>query len=144
MLGLAVVLLGVVSFLQLGIEFNFAIAILGILLEALLLVSVALFFGTFARPMMTAVFSVALFVIGHWISSLEYFIDHSKDPLFKGLAFVISRVVPDFERFNWRSAPVYGLSVPCADVGFALVYAAGWIIVLLTATSIIFRRRDFV
>lgn len=144
MLGLGAVLGALLMFLGLNITDTFFVALIGILLEALLLIAVALFFGTFARPMMTVVFAVSIFLIGHWVESLDFFIKKSSSTSFKLIARTISEIIPNLERFNWRAAPVYESSVPINDVLFAFGYGAGWIIVLLTATSFIFRRRDFV
>ena len=144
MTGLALVLALQVFMLELPMTTAFVVAIFGILLEAYLLMSLALFFGSFARPMMTVVFTLSFFLIGHWVSTLGTFIEKSKSPEFKIAAGAIAKVVPDLERFNWRAAPVYSLAVPLTEIVSATLYAFGWIIVLLTATSIIFRRRDFV
>lgn len=144
MAGLAAVLAALTLFLGLNVDGAFAVALLGAFFEALLLLSVALFFGTFARPMMTAIFSLSVFLIGHWVESLEGFMKKSDSNSFKAVAKAIGYVFPDLERFNWRDAPVYGLEVPALQVAFAGMYAAAWVVALLALTSIIFRRRDFV
>lgn len=142
--GLSLVLLGVVSFLQLKIELNFLIAIIGIWFEALILLSLALFFGSFSRPTMTVVFAGSLFLIGHWVDSLKFFVDKSESSGFKILGTAITKVFPNLEVLNWRSAPVYELHVPASTTGPAILYALAWIVFLLSLTSLIFRRRDFV
>lgn len=142
--GLSLVLLAVVSFLQLKIELNFLIAIIGIWFEALLLLSLALFFGSFARPTMTVVFTGSMFLIGHWVDSLKFFVEKSESSGFKLLGKIITKVFPNLEVLNWRSAPVYELSIPASTSLPALLYAFAWIVFLLSLTSLIFRRRDFV
>jgi len=144
MVGLAAVLMCVVVFLELKIVPSFFIALLGVLIEGLMLIALALFFGTFSRPIMTVLFTSSLFIIGHWVKSLDYFTEKSESPAFKAMGKVISHVVPDLERFNWRSAPIYGSSIPAQEVLSALVYGAGWMILILSVTVLIFRRRDFV
>ena len=143
MAGLGVVLAGVVAFLGLGIGVSFFAALLGIFLEASLLLSLALFFGSFTRPIMTVIFSASLFLIGHWIDSLGFFIEKSKSQGFKVLANVIRYALPDLERFNWRAAPVYEVEVANQLIFGSLLYAAGWLLLLLLLTSLIFGRRDF-
>ena len=142
--GLSMVLLAVLSFLELKIEFNFALSLIGIWFEALVLLSLALFFGSFARPMMTVVFTGSMFLIGHWVDSLKFFVEKSDSTSFKILGTVISKIFPNLELLNWRSAPVYAVEIPASTAVPSLLYAAAWIIFLLSLTSIIFRRRDFV
>jgi len=142
--GLSAVLLVLVFLLGLEITSAFAVAVFGIWLEACVLMSIALFFGSFSRPMMTVIFSIAFFLIGHWVGTLDFFIEKSKSPLFKLVAGAISHSVPDLERFNWRSAPIYAIEVPIDEVLRSTLYASGWVLALIAVTSLIFRRRDFV
>lgn len=144
MAGLALVLAGIVSFLHIEIGAAFSQALFGVLLEALLLISLALFFGVFSRPVMTVIFTASLFLLGHWVSSLEFFIEKSESASFKVVATAVKTLIPNLERFNWRSAPIYNSVVPGGEILGAVAYAAGWILLLLAATSLIFRRRDFV
>ena len=144
LIGLAVVLGIVVGSLELAINATFIVALYGILLEALLILSLALLFGSFSRPMMTVTFTVALFLLGHWVPSLRFFIEKSESAAFKAVATGIVWVVPDLERFNWRDAPVYQTAVAFSEVMSTSMYAIGWLLVLVSATAIIFRKRDFV
>ncbi len=142
--GLAAVLLILAFYLNISITASFFIAIFGVLLEALVLLAIALFFGSFSRPIMTVMFSVSLFLLGHWVDSLPYFIAKSHSESFKILAKLVTKVIPNLEMFNWRTAPIYGETIPLTDVALASAYSAGWVIFLFILTSIIFRRRDFV
>lgn len=144
MIGLSAVVAILLMALGLSLELTFFQALHGIFLEALLLISVALFFGSFARPVMTVVFSVSLFLIGHWVDSLGFFIERSQSGAFKVAMQVVWQVMPNLERFNWRSAPIYGSVVPAYDVLVASIYCLGWVLLLMTATAVLFRRRDFV
>jgi Cu-processing system permease protein len=110
----------------------------------LILIAVTLFFGTFARPMMAVVFSSSVFMIGHWVTSLDSLSQKQSTDQIKAIAAVLHWLLPDFEKFNWRSAPIYSLQVPAADIGFATLYALAWVVILMGLTSLIFRRRDFV
>ena len=144
LIGLAMVLAGLVSYLELALKLNFLVAMLGIFIEALLLLSIAMFFGTFARPMMTVIFSVSLFLLGHWVSSLAFFVEKSPSGGFKLMGQVIGYVVPNLERFNRRSLPVYDTDLPMTELFSAVGYGAGWLLLILGATSLIFQKRDFV
>ncbi len=146
MVGLAAVLAGLLLFLGLSITPNFAIALYGVVLEALVLVACTLMFGVISRPIMTVLFASSVFLIGHWVSSLEGLMKMksiASDPTFL-VGRQLAKFVPNLERFNWRSAPIYNLEVPGTDLITATVYAFGWMIIFLALTSFIFRRRDFV
>lgn len=144
MVGLSTVLALLLLALGLAVDLTFLQALHGIFLEALLLVSVALFFGSFSRPIMTVIFSIAFFLIGHWVDSLEFFIERSESPAFRGVMKIVSQIVPNLEMYNWRAAPIYGSVVPMHDVAMATLHCLGWILILMTGTTVVFRRRDFV
>lgn len=143
-LGLALILALILAGIDFEFSINFGVAMFGVLIEALLLVSLTLFYGTFAKPFMTVVFSAASFLLGHWISSLDFFVEKSQSEGFRIVGGMLMRAVPNLEAFNWRSAPVYNLQVAPGEVLVALFYGLAWSLILLSATSIIFRRRDFV
>lgn len=146
MTGLAAVLAGLLLFLGLKIDVLFFVALYGVVLEALVLVSITLMFGCISRPAMTVIFASALFLIGHWVSSFEGLMklkSIAADPV-AIWGSKVSKLFPNLELFNWRSAPIYNSPVPAADVLFATIYALGWVIVFLSLTSFAFRRRDFV
>lgn len=142
--GLAAILAGFLALLGFEFRASFPIAVWGVLLEGAILLSLALVFGAFSRPLLTVAFTVSLFLIGHWTDSLGYFISKSESFAFKSVATVIRYVVPDLERLNWRSAPVYGIDVPAQELAMASLGALGWVLVLISLTVLIFRRRDFV
>ncbi len=142
--GLALVLIALALFLKIAVTETFFIAIFGVLLESLVLLSFTLFFGSFSRPIMTVMFSVSVLLLGHWVDSLPYFISKSSNEAFKSLGKVITKVVPNLEMFNWRTAPIYGDVIPFSEVAKATLYSAGWVAFLFILTSFIFRRRDFV
>lgn len=142
--GLAVILSAFLLFLKFNFTLHYLTAVLGVLLEAAVLLSLAVFFGSFSRPMMTVVFTVAVFLLGHWVESLHFFIKKSESALFKIGGKVVTYIVPDLEAFNWRSAPVYALEVPSGQIVAAIGSSIGWVLVLTAMTVLIFRRRDFV
>lgn len=142
--GLALVLIGLLLALDFAIGVSFFVALLGIALESMVLTALALFFGSFARPIMTVVFTVSLFMIGHWVKSLEFFVKKSESEGFRIFGKILGQIIPNLEKFNWRSAPIYNWVVPQKEVLLAVGYGLGWTVFLMVATTLIFRRRDFV
>jgi Cu-processing system permease protein len=142
--GLAAILSIFLYFLKFNFTIEYGIAIAGILFEAAVLLATALFFGVFARPMMTVIFTVSIFLLGHWTDSLQYFVDKSDSQAFKVIGTAVGYIVPNLEQFNWRAAPVYGLTTSLPTFYLAMGSMLGWLFVLISVTVLIFRRRDFV
>jgi Cu-processing system permease protein len=142
--GLALILSAFLLFLNFNFTVEYPIAIAGILFEAAVLLALAMFFGSFAKPMMTVIFTVSIFLLGHWVDSLHFFVNKSESPSFKLIGKIVAHVVPNLEKFNWRSAPVYGVEISSAEILAASGSMIGWVIFLVSATVLVFRRRDFV
>lgn len=122
----------------------FVISQVGILLESLLLLAFALFFGTFARPTMTAIFTFFVWILGHGMNDLHYFSGRSTSGLTKVVGAGVSRVFPNLEYFNFREAVVYNDPIGAHLITRGLVVWAAWFAILLISTIWIFDRRDFI
>src|SRR5690606_32473593 len=108
------------------------------------LLAVTLFFGSFSRPIMTVIFAMGIFLIGHWSNSLSYFARRSESESYMMFAKFVQVALPNLESFNWKDLPLYGDVAGLPELVSATLLAAGWSMVLLVFTSIIFQRRDFV
>lgn len=143
MTALALVLIAIYQGIRVDVQIQFLLALHGVLLEGLVLLGVALFFSIFATPMMVVAFAMGLFLIGHWLDSLEYFTQKSGEGLMPLLAEVLVRVVPNLENYNWRSAVIHGDPLSVSTVGWATVNSLAWFALLVAAAGFIFRKRDF-
>ena len=135
---------GVTSFLQFEFNTSVAFSLLGILLESMVLLSTTIFFGVFTTPLMSVIFSMSIFIIGHWLSDLVFFAKKSEIPEFLAFAKFVTYVVPDLDRFNWKEAAAYAQAIDHSEVITASFYGLFWMMTYLVFGMLIFRRRDFV
>ncbi len=135
----------VLIFLWLGIPIadEFLVSVLGILMEALILMGFSMLFSTFSSPFLVVSFSAAIFLIGHWVENLNFLAEKSGSELFLILSKASVYVLPNLERFNWRSYVVYGGDIVAEEIFYVMSYGFGWWLLILTLTSIIFRKKDF-
>jgi ABC-type transport system involved in multi-copper enzyme maturation permease subunit len=125
----------------LGSAHGIAIALIG--LELMVLVALATLFSAFTAPMLAALFTIGLWLIGHLSRDLRALGEQSDlDSVSKMTDFVF-RVMPDFEVFNKTLEAVHGLPIRAADVQMAIVYALAYTVATLVLASMIFSRRDF-
>ncbi|MCB0350941.1 MAG: hypothetical protein KDD38_07145, partial [Bdellovibrionales bacterium] len=118
------------------------VGLYGVVLEAGILLSFTIFFGSFASPMMAVAFSIGLFLIGHWLDSLKYFAEKSDSVSFQYFAKVIQSVLPNLEKMNWRSLFVYSDAIPVKSVMMTSGYSVAWCVFLITVSAMIMRGRD--
>ncbi|MBX7231962.1 MAG: ABC transporter permease [Bdellovibrionales bacterium] len=138
------VLLGIFKFMGVLIEPQAFVAIYGIFLESLVLLGVTLFFSIFATSMMVVAFALGVFLIGHWIDSLNYFVKKGQSEWIKEATQFILKATPNLERFNWRNLMIYSDPISSKMLIQASLYAMVWFVFLVALAGFIFRRRDFV
>ena len=114
-----------------------------ILVELMLVTSIALFFSTFSTPMLSAAFTFGLFIVGHFSSDLRNFQDVVDSPGAARLARGLYWVLPNLSPFDVKADVVHGIPVPARYMGLTIGYAALYITMLLVVSSFIFSRRDF-
>ena len=109
----------------------------------MIVTAVALLFSTFSTPTLSAIFTMAVFVIGRLSGDLTLFAEQFADPAFRGLIRAMYLVLPDLGRFQIGSRVVHGLPPVPGEIGMAAAYGVAYVgFVLLLAISV-FQRRDF-
>jgi ABC-type transport system involved in multi-copper enzyme maturation permease subunit len=118
-----------------------ALALAGV--ELALIVAIAIFFSAFTTPMLASLFSCGLFAIGHLSRDLRELGLRSTEPAVRAVTQFLHRVLPDLSSFDLGTQAVHQLPLTASDVVFPLLYAIGYVTVLLVAASLVFERRDF-
>jgi Cu-processing system permease protein len=114
-----------------------------IFLELALLIAVALLFSSFTTPLLSALFSFAVYVIGHFNADLKLAASLSHSAFIRALLTVLYYLLPNLANFGYISEASRGEVVGVAILARATIYAIIYITVLLSATIVIFDRRNF-
>ncbi len=113
------------------------------LVELAVVTAVAILFGSFSSPMLSALFTVGITLIGKMSPELVALGKKADNPAMESLMTAVYTVLPDLSRFNLRSEASYDLVVEWEYVAYATGYGAAYAAALLVLASIIFRFRDF-
>ncbi len=117
------------------------VAIYFIALEFIVMTAITLLFSSFSTPIMSAVFALAMFIIGSFAEDLRAFAAMSHGAT-KSVASALAYLVPNFAALNVITPVAHGEPVPghiiAWNTAYALVYAAA----AVSAAVIIFERRD--
>lgn len=114
-----------------------------IFLELALLVGIAIMFSSFTTPMLAALFSFAAYVIGQFSGDLRQAAELSDSAMVRALLTALYYLLPNLSNFGFIGEASHGRVPPPAMVLQATVYAAIYIGILLSASSLIFQRRNF-
>lgn len=118
-------------------------AVLLIYAELAIVTACALFFSSFSTPLLSAAFTVGIFVIGQFNADLKHFENVVSSRPAAWLARTLYYLLPNLAPFDVKAAVVHGLAVPNGYLLLTLGYAAVYIAALLLVTMMIFARRDF-
>jgi ABC-type transport system involved in multi-copper enzyme maturation permease subunit len=123
-------------------DVSIVIAIYFILLALALVTALALFFSCFSSPMLSTLFTLAIYVTGMFAKDIRDFGDLTRSPLVKALTRAVYYLVPNFHNFNAIAAAAYGERISFSLVAQNTLYAACYATLLLLASSAIFSSRD--
>ncbi len=113
-----------------------------IFLELMVITAVAVLFSTFTSATLSAIFTLAVYVIGHLSGDLKEFAK-KLDEVSEMLVNAIYYTLPNLERFNLKGHVIHHLDFGLADMALTLAYGLTYAAFLLLLASVIFQRRDF-
>ncbi|HEX9367044.1 MAG TPA: ABC transporter permease [Vicinamibacterales bacterium] len=114
-----------------------------IYLNLAVVTAVALFFSTYSSPMLSAIFTIGIYVAGQFSADLRRFDMVVDSPAAVAVAKASYYVLPDFAKFDVKLAVVHGIPVSGGYMASTAAYAAMYIAALLFGAVMIFSRRDF-
>jgi ABC-type transport system involved in multi-copper enzyme maturation permease subunit len=135
--------LGLVLVQDSAVTSSLVLAIGMIFLELVLITAVAIFFSSFTTPYLAGMFTVALWIIGHLLADLRAFGEHSEIASLQRLTEVLYWTLPNLDRLDIKAAAAAGRPLESMQLAVSALYAAGYSTMLLLASVVLFRRRDF-
>lgn len=112
-------------------------------LKLVLVTAIAVLFSTFSTPTLSAIFTLALVVVGSLAEDLKLFATTFGGPFLKDVVAALYLVLPNLTVFDVGSAVVHGRSIPAAITGLAVGYGLAYVAALLVGAVWIFQYRDF-
>jgi ABC-type transport system involved in multi-copper enzyme maturation permease subunit len=112
-------------------------------MELVVIVAIATLFSAFTTPMLSSLFAVGVYLLGHLSRDLRQLGRQSELPALEPVANVLFEVLPDLESFNVTIEAVLQLPIDPCEVAAAVVYGLGYATIVLLLASYLFSRRDF-
>jgi len=112
-------------------------------IELGVITSVVVFFSSFTTPALTALFTAATIVAGHFADDLLYFASQGASPLVGITTQAFYWLLPHLAVFNARGQVVHGVPVEPERLAFAAAYGLLYMTALLLSAGVIFERREF-
>jgi ABC-type transport system involved in multi-copper enzyme maturation permease subunit len=117
------------------------VAIYFIVLEFVVITALTLLFSSFSSPIMSAVFALAMFIIGTFAEDLRAFAAMSQGAT-RSMAMAVAYVIPNFAALNVITPVAHGEAVPGGIIAWNTLYALVYAAAAVSAAVVIFERRD--
>jgi ABC-type transport system involved in multi-copper enzyme maturation permease subunit len=141
---MSLVLLVLVFAHTLTIDLKLLAAVVFLFFELVLLTAVAILFSCFTTPILSSLYSLGFYLIGHFSWSLEMITRKMRPGPARSAVRLLHLLLPDLEALNYKTEVVHGMSIPAAAWLTGPAYALTYTAVVLAAAVLVFRRRDFV
>jgi Cu-processing system permease protein len=122
-------------------DFAVLTALYFIVLEFLIVVALAILFSSFSTPLMSALFTFALFVIGSLAEDLRGFARMTSG-LPGAVATVLAYLVPNLSSLNIINQAAHGDAVPGRVILYNTLYALLYSAMAISGAVLIFQRRN--
>jgi Cu-processing system permease protein len=113
-----------------------------IYVELAVVTALALLFSTYSSALLSASFTAALWVAGHFVADLRALDAVGADAVISWTAWAVSWVLPNLALFDVKAEVVHGLPIGAGHVWYALGYASAYIAAVLVLAVAIFQRRE--
>lgn len=124
-----------------GSDTGVLLALYFIVLQFVIVTALALFFSSFSSPLLSAVFTFSLFVIGTFAEDLRGFAAMTHG-LTCWLATGAAYLIPNFSALNVISQVAHGEAVGGRLVGYNTAYALAYALTIVAGATLIFERRS--
>jgi ABC-type transport system involved in multi-copper enzyme maturation permease subunit len=143
-LAMTLIFLAIVYAHTLRIETTLLVAVGFIFLELVLITAVAVLFSCFSTPILSSLFTLAFYLIGHLSWGLELIIRKMRPGAGRTLVRGLYAFLPDLENFNFKTEVVHGLPIPAGIYLSSFLYGVCYTAFILGLAVLVFRRRDFI
>ncbi len=118
------------------------VAVYFILLQLCLVTALCLFFSCFSTPVLSAIFTFLLYIIGTFSADVRAFGELTQDSRLKAASTFLYYVLPNFSNFNVTSWISHGNPVATHLIILNTIYTLCYASVLVAASVAVFSRKD--
>jgi len=125
-------------------EFSLIWGVVLIFFEVVIITAFAILFSVFTTPILSSVFTLSVFVVGHLSRNFLILRDRVTSPIAKWLFTILYYLLPNLENLNIKTQLVHHLPIPPEFIPFAIAYSVTYAAMVLFIATLIFQRRSFV
>lgn len=125
------------------IQWNMLVYFCLLYVELLVIISITLVFSAFTTPILSSIFTIILYVIGHVLWTFNEFKYKLIEPISRVIAHFLYYILPNLEKFNIKGQIVLNEEIIPAKVLISVFYGLVYCGAMLVLAILIFNRREF-
>jgi len=114
-----------------------------ILLQLAIVVALAIFFSCISTPILSAVFTFCVYVIGHFLSEMRWLGTTLHSGVMKWVTAALYYLLPNLSDFDFITRTAHGEKISGTLLVSNSLYALLYVTVLISASILIFEEREF-
>lgn len=135
---------GILMFQGMPLSFAYLQAIFLSYIELVLLISVAIFFSTFASPIMSSMYTLGVYMMGHFSKDFLTMGKLSKNETFMKFSEYVYYILPDLEKLNLKNIALYLPEQTMSELFFpSTIYGLLYTTIVLVMAIFVFEFKEF-
>lgn len=118
------------------------LAVLMLFFQFLLMTAIAVLFSCLSTPILSSVFTIALYVVGHLLWSLPMLEERMTSTAARALCRGLYYLLPNLGNFDIKGEVVHGISIAPDVPAFAFLYLVLYGAAVLAGACAIFQKRE--
>jgi len=118
------------------------LAVLLLYFQFLLITAIAVLFSCLSSPILSSVLTLALYIIGHLLWSLDLLKEKLTSPVGKTACAALYYLLPNLQNFDIKGQVVHGLPIDPAVPAFATVYLVLYGSAVLLGACAVFQNKE--
>jgi ABC-type transport system involved in multi-copper enzyme maturation permease subunit len=118
-------------------------AVFLVLVQLALITAFAILFSSFTNPVLAALGTFAVYVVGHLIWSFELLKERVGPGLGRAICDILYWVLPNLDLLDVKAEAVHGVALSGGRIFWAAAYGVAYAVVVLALACVVFERRDF-
>lgn len=111
--------------------------------EVLIITAISILFSSFSTPILSSIFTISLYLLGHVIWTFNLFKEKITNPITKLIAYFFYYILPNLEKFNIKNHIVLKTKLDSYFVFNSIIYALCYISAILILAIIVINKKEF-
>ena len=125
------------------IDWNILLFFCLLYVELLFIISITLVFSSFSTPILSSIFTIIIYLIGHVLWTFNEFKYKLIEPITRVIAHLSYYILPNLEKFNLKDRIVMKEAIDPMMVLTSVLYGLVYCAAMLILAVLIFNRREF-